>query len=86
MVGSREKKSPPSTDWRRKKERRLSLCGAGRLKVDLIVVIIGGAGVGGEESDYYHPHRDDKHWGPRGCRFGCQVRRGREAMSLGSRV
>ena len=43
-----------------------------RLKVDLIVVTSGAAGVGGEESDYYHPHRDDEHWGPRGCRFGCQ--------------
>ena len=37
-----------------------------RLKVDLIVVIRGTAGVGGEESDYYHPHRDDERWGPRG--------------------
>ena len=30
-----------------------------RLKVDLIVVTGGGAGVGSEESDCYHPHRDD---------------------------
>ena len=43
-----------------------------RLKVDLIVVTATTAGVGGEESDYYHPHRDDERWGPRGCRFGCQ--------------
>ena len=31
-----------------------------RLKVDLIVVSGIGSGVSGEESDYYHPHRDDK--------------------------
>ena len=43
-----------------------------RLKVDLIVVSSAIAGVGGEESDYYHPHRDDERWGPRGCRSGCQ--------------
>ena len=43
-----------------------------RLKVDLIVVTGATGGVGGEESDYYHPHRDGELWGPRGCRFGCQ--------------
>ena len=43
-----------------------------RLKVDLIVVSGDAVGVGGEESDYYHPHRDDECCGPRGCRFGCQ--------------
>ena len=43
-----------------------------RLKVDLIVVTADGTGVSGEESDYYHPHRDGERWGPRGCRFGCQ--------------
>ena len=43
-----------------------------RLKVDLIVVSGGPTGVSGEESDYYHPHRDDERWGPCGCRFGCQ--------------
>ena len=43
-----------------------------RLKVDLIVVSGTTAGVGGEESHYYHPHRDDERWGPRGCRSGCQ--------------
>ena len=43
-----------------------------RLKVDLIVVTGTTGGVSGEESDYYHPHRDDERWGPRGCRFGCQ--------------
>ncbi len=30
-----------------------------RLKVDLIVVTSRTSGVGGQESDYYHPHRDD---------------------------
>ena len=43
-----------------------------RLKVDLIVVTGDAGGVSGEESDYYHPHRDDELCGPRGCRFGCQ--------------
>ena len=43
-----------------------------RLKVDLIVVSGRTAGVGGEESHHYHPHRDDELSGPRGCRFGCQ--------------
>ena len=43
-----------------------------RLKVDLIVVTGDATGVGGEESDYYHPHRDDERWGPRGLRSGCQ--------------
>ena len=43
-----------------------------RLKVDLIVVVGTATGVRGEECDYYHPHRDDEHYGPRGCRFGCQ--------------
>ena len=36
-----------------------------RLKVDLIVVA-GTTGVGGEESDYYHPHRDGEHSDPVG--------------------
>ncbi len=43
-----------------------------RLKVDLIVVSGTTGGVSGEESNYYHPHRDDERCGPRGCRFGCQ--------------
>ena len=43
-----------------------------RLKVDLIVVTATPAGVGGEESHHYHPHRDGERCGPRGCRFGCQ--------------
>ena len=43
-----------------------------RLKVDLIVASGATVGVGGEESDYYHPHRDDERYRPRGCRFGCQ--------------
>ena len=43
-----------------------------RLKVDLIVVSWDASGVSGEESDYYHPHRDGERWGPRGCRSGCQ--------------
>ena len=43
-----------------------------RLKVDLIVVSGTTAGVSGEESDHYHPHRDGERWRPRGCRFGCQ--------------
>ena len=43
-----------------------------RLKVDLIVVAATPVGVSGEESDYYHPHRDGERWGPRGCRSGCQ--------------
>ena len=37
-----------------------------RLKVDLIVVSGTTAGVSGEESNYYHPHRDDERWRPRG--------------------
>ena len=37
-----------------------------RLKVDLIVAAGATAGVSGEESDYYHPYRDDERWGPRG--------------------
>ncbi len=43
-----------------------------RLKVDLIVVVDRRGGVGGEESDYYHPHRDGERCGPCGFRFGCQ--------------
>ena len=43
-----------------------------RLKVDLIVVSGDCSGVSGEESDYYHPHRDDERGRPCGCRFGCQ--------------
>ena len=43
-----------------------------RLKVDVIVATGERAGVSGEESDYYHPHRDGERWGPRGCRSGCQ--------------
>ena len=42
------------------------------LKVDLIVVSGVTAGVGGKESDYYHPHRDDERYGPCGSRFDCQ--------------
>ena len=34
-----------------------------RLKVDLIVVSGGAIGVSGEESNYYHPHRDGDRWG-----------------------
>ena len=37
-----------------------------RLKVDLIVVAGSATGVGGEESDHYHPHRDGELCGPRG--------------------
>ena len=55
-----------------------------RLKVDLIVVT-GTAGVGGEESDDDHPHRDDERCGPHG-QVWLPVWRGREAMSPGSRV
>ena len=43
-----------------------------RLKVDLIVVTGRTAGVSGEESNHYHPHRDDDLYGPCGCRSGCQ--------------
>ncbi len=43
-----------------------------RLKVDLIVVSSGTAGISGKESDYYHTHCDDERWGPRGRRSGCQ--------------
>ena len=43
-----------------------------RLKVDLIVASGGPSAVSGEESNYYHPHRDDERCGPCGCRFGCQ--------------
>ena len=43
-----------------------------RLKVDLIVASFDRVSVGGQERHYYHPHRDDERWGPRGCRFGCQ--------------
>ena len=43
-----------------------------RLKVDLIVVTADTVGVGGEESDYYHSHRDGERCGPCGCRSGCQ--------------
>src|SRR5262249_30588573 len=39
-----------------------------RLKVDLIVV----SGIGREERDDYHPHRDDESRRPRGIRSGCQ--------------
>ena len=46
-----------------------------RLKVDLIVVAGERSAVSGEESNYYHPHRDDEHCGPRGCRFGCSLAR-----------
>ena len=37
-----------------------------RLKVDLIVVSGGRDAVSGEESNQYHPHRDDELCGPRG--------------------
>ena len=43
-----------------------------RLKVDLIVTSGATDAVSGEESNHYHPHRDDELSGPRGCRFGCQ--------------
>ena len=43
-----------------------------RLKVDLIVVSRNTTGVGGKESDYYHPHRDDERFGPGGRRSDCQ--------------
>ena len=33
-----------------------------RLKVDLIVGLRDDSGVSGEESDYYHSHRDDERW------------------------
>ena len=33
-----------------------------RLKVDLIVVSGDAERVSGEESDHYHPHRDDDRW------------------------
>ena len=26
----------------------------------------------GQEGNHDYPHRDNKRWGPRGCRFGCQ--------------
>src|SRR5512132_1829428 len=41
-----------------------------RLKVDLIVVS-GLTPALAAKSDY-HPHRDDEHFGPRWCGFGCQ--------------
>ena len=43
-----------------------------RLKVDLIVVSGTPAALAAKRRHYYHPHRDDERWGPRGCRFGCQ--------------
>jgi len=46
-----------------------------RLKVDLIVVPRGTAGVGGEESDHYHPHRDDHCQRSCGSRSGCSLAR-----------
>ena len=43
-----------------------------RLKVDLIVASGAPSAISGQESDHYHPHRDDERSGPRGCRSGCQ--------------
>ena len=57
-----------------------------RLKVDLIVVSGDAAGVSGEESDYYHPHRDGERWRTPWVQVWLPVWRGREAMSPGSRV
>ncbi len=57
-----------------------------RLKVDLIVVTGTTAGVSGEESHYYHPHRDDERWRTPWVQVWLPVWRGREAMSPGSRV
>ena len=58
-------------------EQKLSAClslrrSLVRLKVDLIVVTADTTGVGGQESNYYHPHRDGERWRSRECRFGCQ--------------
>ena len=56
-----------------------------RLKVDLIVASGTTIGVSGEESDHYHPHRDDERWGSRGYRFGCQPgAAGRQCHGLSS--
>ena len=57
-----------------------------RLKVDLIVTSGDTAGVGGEESNYYHPHRDGERLGTPWVLVLLPVWRGREAMSPGSRV
>ena len=57
-----------------------------RLKVDLIVVAGRTDGVGGEESDHYHPHRDGERLGTPWVQVWLPVWRGREAMSPGSRV
>jgi hypothetical protein len=43
-----------------------------RLKVDLIVTSGVPPGIGSQESDYYHPHRNYELYGPRGVRLGCQ--------------
>ena len=57
-----------------------------RLKVDLIVVTATAGGVGGQESHYYHPHRDDDRFATPWVQVWLPVWRGREAMSPGSRV
>ena len=61
-----------------------------RLKVDLIVVTGIPPCVSGEESDYYHSHRDGECYGPRGCGFGCQSgaagRQYHRALSLATRA
>ena len=57
-----------------------------RLKVDLIVVSDGRHGVGGQESDYYHPNRDGERLRTLWVQVWLPVWRGREAMSQGSRV
>ena len=62
MDGLKEKISPSSTDLPSKRmsvylSLRRSLV---RLKVDLIVTSGGPHAVSGEESNYYHPHRDDE--------------------------
>ena len=43
-----------------------------RLKVDLIVDYREAIGIGGEESDYSHSHRDGDRWGPRRFRSHCK--------------
>ena len=43
-----------------------------RLKVELNCGLRDSTCVGGQERHYDDPHRDDEHWRPCGCRFGCQ--------------
>ena len=43
-----------------------------RLKVDLIVASGARSATSGEDSNEYHPHRDDEHWGSCESRSGCQ--------------